>query len=167
VEVIGLSDAIALADTDGGPAHICAIRATGAVVCWGGCGNYACNAMGGNFPSPVTFGTVTNVAEITLGTNNTTCWRHPTGEAYCIGNGGEGQMGDTGGFTSLNTSPRRVAITGNIVSIAAGYRHACAVAESAGVQSVWCWGADTSQQRGEGPGVAAATSTPQRVMGLP
>jgi len=108
-QVAGLTDAVALSDS---ALFSCAVRRTGAVVCWG--------------------------------------------------SNRDGQLGN--GERSLTPSPRPVPVGGldNIVAVAAGGNHACALSKTGLVS---CWGGNMMGELGNG--TQAARSKPTPVLGLP
>src|SRR6185503_12703687 len=123
VAVSGLTDAIALANSDGDTTHMCALRATGQVVCWGS--NASASLGDGSTtarPFPVSWGTASNIASVSIGSANT-CGVDNAGVAYCAGSNGYGQLGDGMPGGGAAYTPRRVAITGRVLQIAIGDVH--------------------------------------------
>ena len=76
------------------------------------------------------------------------------GTAACWGANDVGQLGD--GTTVGRATPKTVTGLGEVVSIAVGAAHSCAVRADG---TAACWGADTSGQLGDG--VVLAISAPQ------
>ena len=75
-----------------------------------------------------------------------TCGLHRTdGSVWCWGRNNYGQLGN--GATATSHKPVRVAGLGRARAVAAGGRHACALAAD---QTVWCWGKNSSGQLGNG-----------------
>lgn len=147
VAVAGLHDAVAIA---AGGGHTCALRANAEVVCWGR------NHMGqlGEAtttrrlePVPVP---IERVLEVVVGGNHG-CARTEAGEVLCWGENLEGQLGD-GSLstpTGFRSEPAPVEGLGEVVGLASGWAHVCAL----GTSGVRCWGRNDSYQlaaRGRG-----------------
>jgi alpha-tubulin suppressor-like RCC1 family protein len=133
-------DAAALAHQLGtGGSHSCAIRAGGAVRCWGS------NAKGqlGNGSSdggaslvPVDVVGLTDAVELAAG-GAFTCARRAAGGVRCWGDGEELGVGPDGGASS--SVPVDVTGLTDAVQLAAGSYHACALRANA---HVVCWGSN-------------------------
>ncbi|MCC6522029.1 MAG: hypothetical protein IT373_05160 [Polyangiaceae bacterium] len=137
-----------------GEEHTCAVRASGAVVCWGGnmsgeLGNGTVDPS--NAPSAVSG--VTDAVEIAAGGGHT-CARRRAGDVVCWGYGDDGQLGD--GRTThaecaegLGCSRTPVAVAGlsDAIELAAGGHHTCARRASGAVA---CWGGGLSGELGDG-----------------
>ena len=154
--VSGLTDVTQLA---AGAAHTCALRATGAVRCWGNnsSGQYAEQANPNLLrlsPEliPDAFG-VTGATQITAGALHV-CALVTSGAVTCWGDNQLGQVGD--GTTGLPTLPVSVISLSGVVEIAAGKVHTCA---RLGPGTVRCWGSNVSGQLGDG----TTTSSPAPV----
>lgn len=101
--VANLADAVAVSTSRGGDrAQTCAVRATGAVMCWGsndfgqlGTGNTA------NSSVPVQVLELTNAVDVACG-NAHTCASLADGTVACWGQSDEGQVGDGTTFTHLD-----------------------------------------------------------------
>lgn len=142
VAVTGVMGATAVAT---GMEHTCALRTDGTVWCWGHNGYGQLGDGTTDFrqhPSPVPeFGGVTRIA---AGADYTCAVS--AGKAYCWGVNGFGQLG-IGEATQRQTSPVQVVNLDEVVAIAAGWSHTCAVLEEG---SVFCWGSNSSGQLGTG-----------------
>ncbi|MFT3766507.1 MAG: hypothetical protein QM820_13490 [Minicystis sp.] len=84
-----------------------------------------------------------------------TCARDGSKQISCWGTNGSGQVGD--GTTSTRTSPTPTAGgISDFVSLDVGNNHSCALRENG---SVWCWGANTRGQIGDGTNNNATSPT--------
>jgi alpha-tubulin suppressor-like RCC1 family protein len=137
-----------------GAGHVCTVLDDGTVRCWG---NNTDGQMGnGNNQSsslPVQVSGVFHVTSLVAGTHHT-CALQAEGIVWCWGLNIYGQLGNgvTGGTSTI---PVVVNGLGNVVSIAAGLAHTCAVRLDG---TVWCWGLNSLGQLGTG--VASITSNP-------
>jgi alpha-tubulin suppressor-like RCC1 family protein len=153
-----------------GDAHTCALASPdgapgGDIYCFGenshgqlGDGTLISRAA----PAAITLGpTAARATAISAGSAHT-CAIDVTGQAWCWGRGGSGQLGD--GATIDEPAPVPVALPGGltVAALSAGGAHSCAV-DAAG--SVWCWGADDRGQLGLGA-TGAPVATPASVAGL-
>lgn len=83
-----------------------------------------------------------------------------TGGVACLGSNVHGQLGSGTGVDSL--APVAVSgLSSNVVSVAAGFLHACAVTVSGAVS---CWGDNASGQLGDG--TVGSRNAPSPVVGL-
>lgn len=143
--VVGISDAIAVA---AGGYHACALRSTGAVVCWGenGAGQLgASTAPSDRSPSPITVGSLpSTIARIAAGSAHS-CASTSGGSLYCWGYNAIGQVGD--GTVLNRASPVVVPPGGTVAEIELGAYHSCA---SLTTGSAVCWGRNVSGQLGDG-----------------
>lgn len=141
----------------------CALYADGHVVCWGlnDFGELGFAAAGlTSFPSAGAIPGIANAISIAAGAHHA-CAVINDGTARCWGNDFDGQLGDgTSGDMNTHATPVTVkcgavgdgcagagAAQSNIVAIAAGFDHSCALL-STGV--VRCWGANAFGQLGNG-----------------
>src|SRR5204863_5952321 len=124
VSVSGLSNAVAIT---AGTRHSCALLADGSVRCWGG------NAFGqlgdgtksnSSVPTKVPgVGSIT-ARDVAAGIAHT-CIVRANSTVACWGDNGFGQLGD--GTTTQQLKPIVVPNLSNVVSIAAGMFHTCAL----------------------------------------
>jgi alpha-tubulin suppressor-like RCC1 family protein len=149
-----------------GSTHTCAID-TGAVVCWGdnlygqiGDGNKPTMAT---TPTAVAAGSLASGAlAIASGTGSHTCAIDSTGKVWCWGRNADGQLGNNS--TTGTSAPVAVfsgALGEDVTQIAVGAFHSCAIDQTG---KAWCWGANFTQQLGDG-GYSSA-QVPQAVAGL-
>lgn len=109
-----------------GRQHACGLDAKGAVQCWGGAAE------------PVTVPDVPPLQQLTTG-DRFACGIDQ-GAVWCWGHDDVGQAGG-------NTTPHRLPGLANVVQVAAGFAHACAVGSTGKVS---CWGWNVSGQLGNG-----------------
>jgi alpha-tubulin suppressor-like RCC1 family protein len=140
-----------------GQFHTCALLSTGAVSCWGG-GSYGRlgygnpNTIGDNeLPSnvgPVSVGG--NVIQITAGDYHTCallanrrvkCWGY--GALGSLGYGNTNDIGDN----EFPSSVGEISLGGDVVAIASGHYHTCAVLANGRIR---CWGYNDYYQLGYG-----------------
>ena len=79
-----------------GTNHVCAVRQSGSVACWGdsSSGQLGYSAtVDGSVPSPVQVATITNGFKVWTG-GDTSCAIASDGRAYCWGSNSDGQIGD-------------------------------------------------------------------------
>lgn len=163
-EIAGTVEAL-----DARGSHVCVI-ASGNLFCWGdnahGQGGAAASAV--LAPTQVlTGGTMRSLA---LG-RDFTCVSFETGNVSCWGKFDDGVIGDSSVTADVSTpNQRQVRVSGgamldNVVSVAAGDRHACALR---GDGSIYCWGANESGQLGRGTTTAReTTAAPATRIGMP
>lgn len=141
--VPNLDDGIAVA---AGAAQACAVRKTGAVVCWG------INDKGqlgrAAAPTPLRPGPVPKLDDATavsLGAEHG-CALRRSGEVLCWGSDAEGQLGDGAGNRG-----GKVAQLGDAIALRSGRAHTCALRQTGAIA---CWGANNHGQIGNGAGAA-------------
>lgn len=154
VQVVGLNSGFSRVEI-GYRSHSCALSQLGGLVCWGRdtygqLGAAAAAQERDGVPVSVLGYETQGVVDFSLGVDFT-CIATKTGEAKCTGSNTHGQLGVVL-LASKSTSMILVkSLNKNIVSIAAGYRHACALNAQGGVM---CWGKNTKGELG----IAAAPS---------
>lgn len=147
-----------------GKEHTCALRNDGALFCWG------LNADGElgdgttiSRDAPVPVASLANVVDISAGTSRT-CAVVSGGGAWCWGLGTSGELGN--GLTASSSVPVRVANINDFTQISVGSTTVddpiCGVTRTG---KAYCWGADTNQQLGNGPG-STAQITPGEVTNM-
>lgn len=165
VQAVGIEDAIAVTT---GSKHSCALRKTGAVMCWGmgykgqiGHGEYAPRQL-----VPARVKDIDDAVAIVAGAHHS-CALRKTGEVMCWGEGralGHGSRQDS-------NVPVLVRGLGKVVQISAGEHTTCAVEQDG---ATFCWGLDRggllarAQEKIQGQDQALhATLSPLRATALP
>jgi len=166
VRVVGLTDAQEVA---AGGAFACARRSTGGVVCWGRGGalgdGAARHSMCGGVASqpfdcsrtPVAVAALSDAVEISasLGAGYA-CARRATGGVVCWGDNYNGTLGNAGAGGS-SSRPVAVDNLAEVVQIATGGSHACALVRSG---AVYCWGSNELGQLGDGTRTSHGVTMP-------
>lgn len=142
-----------------GQTHTCAVRSSGAVLCWGN-NDYGQLGDGSTTSSrsPVTVGGLTDAVDVAVGSRHS-CVLRSTGSVACWGTNARGQLGDGG--TVASGTPVEVSDITGAEALVTGYWHTCALTSTG---SVWCWGDDTTGQLGDGSSTGALV--PVEVAGL-
>jgi len=142
-----------------GNVHSCALLGSGSVWCWGASPNGQLGngtRIGSVTPGPVSG--LTDAASIS-GRGGVTCALRRSGELVCWGDNLHGGVGD--GTMADALSPTNVVGGAATPSAASGgSSHSCAV--NSAPLSVWCWGANTFGQLGDG--TTAGSPTPVRAL---
>ncbi|MBL8685021.1 MAG: hypothetical protein JNK05_37945 [Myxococcales bacterium] len=164
VDVAGVTDAVEIAL---GSQHACALRASGAVVCWGAnrSGQLGDGTMVPRSTPVAVTGLPANIIGITAA-NEQTCARRAPGTdglapLYCWGINGSGELGNA--TTTNRLSPTPVASTFEWVGVATGFRFSCGRRNNG---QTYCWGDGSAGQLGDGT-VAARTTPTNAAVGLP
>ncbi|GAA2168025.1 regulator of chromosome condensation (RCC1) repeat-containing protein [Humibacillus xanthopallidus] len=145
VRIKTISDAVAVAP-------YCALRATGALLCWRPVGR--ADVLKPQLPHVVKgLPPVTAIA----GTESVTC-AVAGGGVYCWGSGDADRQYDTPWYSDM--APQRVTGLNEATRIAVGSTHACALASGG---SIWCWGGNFGGALGNG--TVTDSPTPIRVSG--
>lgn len=162
VEVTGLTSGVASVSVGGG--HVCALMKDGGVQCWG---QGQLGQVGDNNSSPDDRLVPTQVTGLTSGVEaisaggEFTCALLSIGAVKCWGRGDDGQVGNASNDI-VNLAPVQVSgLTGGVVAIAAGERHACALLSTGAVK---CWGANSEGELGDG--TTTNSNVPVDVIGL-
>ncbi|MDH5491930.1 MAG: MopE-related protein, partial [Myxococcales bacterium] len=136
--------------------HTCVLRGFGGVACWGdnAFGQLGDGTTAGR-TSPVQVVGLSDATAVAVGKLHT-CALRTTGEVLCWGRNDVGQLG-TGSSGSPALSPVSVAGLSDIVALAAGDYHTCAVAASGLIR---CWGLNGWGQLGNGDSVSSASPVP-------
>ncbi len=142
-----------------GAQHTCAVRSTGAVLCWGGngTGQLGEGSMSSLAePVPVT-GLDTGLAVAAGATFS--CTLTSDGAVFCWGDDHDGELGTGRGVTAS----RPVALPVTATAMAAGGAHTCGVtasATTAGGLGFSCWGSNQAGQLGDNDGDDRAHPAP-------
>jgi alpha-tubulin suppressor-like RCC1 family protein len=142
-------------DIAAGGNHTCAVRANGAVACWGDNANGQLgdgSTVGRPTPGAVTG--ISGAVAVAAGGLHT-CVVLANGTVRCWGENSSGQLGD--GTTTRQ--PSSVLVTGltNVVGIAAGDLHTCVTLGDGGIR---CWGDNRLGQIGDGTTTRRLVPTP-------
>lgn len=144
--------------------HTCAVLDDGGLLCWG-VGDFSTENFGqlgyandegiGDDESPTSAGKVEvggPVTQVATGATHT-CALLDTGSVRCWGEGNQGRLGygneNNIGDDETPEEAGDVNIGGNVVQIAAGFEHTCALLETGTVR---CWGRGSLGELGYGNG---------------
>lgn len=163
VPITGLESGVA--SISGGSGHLCALRASGALSCWGqgflGDGPYSSR----NTPVPVAFPGYSLNSVTTFDTGNGhVCAVLEDGTVWCWGSNTEGQLS---GSLSSDGFPFQVSgLPAPAVAVASGGSHSCALLDNA---TAWCWGNNAAGQLGANRpmGLSQRSLVPVQVVGVP
>lgn len=151
--------------------HTCAVLDNNTIKCWGKDmqGQLGNGTMDSNPHSyPIQVPSFTDVKSISTGMNHT-CAVKNNNTAYCWGVGGSQQLGN--GYNADKSTPQQVkksSINSNqacqnsanyleeVESIDAGTSHTCAVVNSGGSKTAYCWGLNSKGPIGDGNSGAAS-----------
>ncbi len=158
-DLSSLGDVLSVA---AGGYHSCAILSDGTGQCWGqnsddelGDGNNTDSS------TPVgVFSLPASVAVVAAGRH--TCALATDGTVQCWGANDFGETGSGADASMEQVFPLPVSGLSNVVALAAGFDHNCALSSSGQVD---CWGSNANGQLGNGTTVAS--TTPVAVAGLP
>jgi alpha-tubulin suppressor-like RCC1 family protein len=147
VQVKGLDNVTAVA---AGQGFTCGLRANGTVWCWGNSlfgelGNGTSGTTAGSL-TPVQVKTTSPAIAVTAGQFHACALlldSHSGAIVQCWGSNQKGQLGD--GTYQLRSVPVTVAGLNDVLDVAAGAQHTCALVVSSGVQ---CWGTNADGQIG-------------------
>ncbi|APR84767.1 BNR repeat domain protein [Minicystis rosea] len=139
-----------------GQFHACAIRADKTMWCWGHntSGQAGTGTSDPIFLRPAPAGNGTDWIQVGAGASFT-CALDGSKQISCWGTNGAGQLGDGTVSTRLSPTP----MTGGIsdwTTLEVGNNHSCALRQDG---SVWCWGANTRGQIGDGTNTNATAPT--------
>lgn len=158
VSATGLTNAVSLAASG---VHSCALRADGTVACWGRRFSDVEDLVFGPLKTPSTQSGLTSIVAVVAG-NDHLCAVVADGTARCMGRNSDGQLGDGTTTTGISGAPVTVSGLTNVVSVAVGNTHSCALRANG---TVACWGANSDGQVGDGTTTSPRT-TPVNVTGL-
>jgi hypothetical protein len=144
-----------------GKSHVCALKSSGSVFCWGdnAFGQVGNGAYGAPEATPSLVSGLANAVSVAAG-DSFSCALLFNGQIKCWGNNIYGQLGD-GTQTEAHQPQSSVAMPGpatTAVAIAAGDAHACAILTD---YSLKCWGNNDFNQLGiPGPGISTSPVGP-------
>ena len=143
--------------------HVCAVRADKTAACWGR-NTYGQLGDGTTTQatSPVAVSDLKDVEQIQVGTNHT-CARLASGKVWCWGYNSDGQVGNGSTGTAAISKPVEVANLSDVVDLALGYYHTCALRKDG---TVWCWGQNSAGQMGSGATSTTDVTAPTQVPGI-
>jgi len=139
---------LGLMAVDGGYNHTCALDHEGNAWCWGldsdgQLGNGA--GPGSHHPVATTMPAGIHFGALAVSTNAHVCTLDTTGNAWCWGRNGSGQLGDDSGSNrDIPTAVQMPAVAG-FTHLCAGFAHSCAL-DTTG--NAWCWGDGSQGQLG-------------------
>jgi len=147
VQVVGLDAGVGA--ISGGEFHSCALKSTGAVLCWGkNLGRIGDGTNDARSVPTQVVGLETETVAVSAGGSHT-CAVNATGAVVCWGANGSGQLGD--GTQISKPVPAAVrGLESGVSAVAAGFGHTCAV-KSTG--AVVCWGDNQRGQLGDGTNI--------------
>lgn len=134
------------AELAAGSSHTCGLTSA-AVYCWGnnGSGHLGLSGTSQELRPTTWVGGLPSAIQITAGGQHA-CALVLTGQVYCWGANGSGQLSDgtTGGSRS---TPAPVAGDLHFVQVSAGNLHTCGITRD---RKAYCWGFNTAGQLGDG-----------------
>jgi alpha-tubulin suppressor-like RCC1 family protein len=153
-----------------GGEHVCAVRTSGAVTCWGsnrfgqlGVSEVSYNDITRFSASPLRVDALSGVTAVAAGADHT-CALQADGTISCWGiNINAGQLGDSSGLTHRGV-PGPIAEDRNYASLAAGFATTCAVSAASGS---YCWGSNFYGAVGIGSRDTLIYQTPRPTLGGP
>lgn len=156
-------------DVSIGGGHSCLLTALGGVRCWGltADGRLGIGDGGGMLPSslgepqPIQVPPETVFTRLAVG-NAHACALRDDGSVTCWGQNFQGQLG-SGSVGGSSFSPVDVPGLSDVVELASGDRHTCALIEGGAVR---CWGQGNLGQLGNADNGTADSGTPLQVTGL-
>jgi len=132
-----------------GGSHTCVIRQSGQVMCWGNNGQRQIGLDLGQdvwfTPVAVTVPEISTAAQIVLGEEHS-CVLLEDQTIACWGRNDSGQLGNGAPRTDVFPPPRLVGGLTNVLQIASGGNHTCAIRDTG---EVFCWGYNEFGQVGE------------------
>jgi len=176
------SDTLGLVQVDAGATHTCGVAEGGDAYCWGdnvwgqlGTGDHGEEAGG---PDPVRVASDARFLSVSAGARHT-CGLADSGEVWCWGDNGGGQVGTATGETCGSTTdstgaevggfpcvpaPTRVPADRTFRAVAAGGAHTCSLDDGG---TAFCWGSDARSALGDGFGSPDECSASPDVPGVP
>jgi alpha-tubulin suppressor-like RCC1 family protein len=147
--------------------HVCGIATDGESYCWGSnSGGQLGNSSTATATTPTRVQSSVRFVRIAAGSSvartSFTCALPVTGEAWCWGSNGNGQLGNGTTTASPNPLPVQVSTAQRFVALSNGGSHSCGLTTAG---TAYCWGFNGSGQLGDG--TTTSQSTPVAVQGGP
>jgi alpha-tubulin suppressor-like RCC1 family protein len=158
VAVSGLSSGVSAISAGNG--HTCALLKSGAVKCWGGGGKTGDGTDTERTVPVDVFGLSSGVIAISAAGYHT-CVLLSTGAVKCWGSEADGTTLGNGGGAINKPGGAISGFSADVIALAAGERHTCALLSTGGVQ---CFGENYYGQLGNGTKISS--STPVTVSGI-
>jgi alpha-tubulin suppressor-like RCC1 family protein len=144
-----------------GLSHGCAATQDGLAYCWGGGGNGRLgDGATTNRDNPTQVSNLSSVSNIAAGLAHTCAIAGTSNALSCWGSDADGQLGSSAVNTESSV-PLTLSGMTNVVSVALGDAHSCAVLSSGLVR---CWGRNTSGQVGDGSDSTSDVVVPATVL---
>jgi alpha-tubulin suppressor-like RCC1 family protein len=164
---VRVGGALAFRTVSSGTTHSCGLTTTGRAACWGGPYPGAPVVLGDEQPvssaSPVLVASDSLFVQVTAGVTHS-CALTASGQAFCWGQNGLGQLGDGTTLSRARATPVATAV--RFTTIAAGGQHSCGISIAG---DALCWGSNRWGQIGAGEvpfnNFGVGTSSPVRVAG--
>ena len=149
---VAVTGGLRFATISAGSNHTCGVTPAGAAYCWGAntSGQVGSGSTMDSVVSPVAVSTSLQFAMVSAGFAHT-CGVTTEDRAYCWGDNGGGQLGDS--LTTVDSSRVPVAVSSAVPfsTISAGVQHTCALSISG---EAYCWGTMFGCPDVEGPRVS-------------
>ena len=141
------------AAVDAGVDHTCAVTTTGSLYCWGDnrAGQLGDPTLGPRSTIPVLVPVPVRLTTVSIGFYHG-CGLGVDQQVYCWGRGLNGEIG-TGLDHQLENAVQRVSLPDPVAAVEVGAFHSCALTTRG---QAFCWGLNTSGQRGDGGATGAA-----------
>jgi len=152
-----------LIDLSAGPRFTCGVLTSGSVFCWGTDESQELGDGNANTLATLTpISGLTGVLSVTSGGSHS-CALLIDGTVRCWGCRNDGQLGDDVIEESSDPGPNAVLHLTDVVQLVAGDAFTCARRQDG---SVWCWGADSSGELGNGYSDGYSVPSPVPVEGI-
>jgi alpha-tubulin suppressor-like RCC1 family protein len=142
----------------GSAGTICALLSDGGIWCWGMISNAA--GVSDRQPVPSQVAGLPAAVEVAAGAVHA-CGRLADGSVWCWGRNDDGELGN-GTSSFFEPLPTQVKLGQPAVEVASSSVHSC-VRQADG--TLWCWGANTAGQLGDGSNLARPTPVQVAALG--
>ncbi|MBX7081143.1 MAG: hypothetical protein K1X88_18225 [Nannocystaceae bacterium] len=140
-----IPDVVGTVDLACGGAHVCAVDGRGKVLCWGrNTEGQLGDGQSGSRVRAVEVKGMLDAVDVASGANHS-CVRRKGGPIACWGDNGSGQLGAGARHERKRHEPVAVAGLSQIVALAGGGNHSCALGHNGRVS---CWGGNEAGQLG-------------------